>query len=96
MLLGTFFLTVVFDLTVAVQVGIVLACALFIRRSDYAAQGLGYVVEFSANLGTWQASADAPKVLTDNGSDQVVSVPYPALVAGQPARFFRVVVSAAP
>ncbi|MBI2772027.1 MAG: STAS domain-containing protein [Burkholderiales bacterium] len=32
LLLGTFFLTVVFDLTVAVQVGLVLACALFIRR----------------------------------------------------------------
>jgi len=32
LMLGTFFLTVVFDLTVAVQVGIVLACALFIRR----------------------------------------------------------------
>jgi MFS superfamily sulfate permease-like transporter len=31
-MLGTFFLTVVFDLTVAVEVGIVLACALFIRR----------------------------------------------------------------
>ena len=29
---GTFFLTVVFDLTVAVQVGLVAACALFIRR----------------------------------------------------------------
>ncbi len=32
LMLGTFFLTVVFDLTVAVQVGIVLACAFFIRR----------------------------------------------------------------
>ncbi|GAA4330405.1 sulfate permease [Variovorax defluvii] len=32
LLLGTFFLTVVFDLTVAVQAGIVLACALFVRR----------------------------------------------------------------
>jgi SulP family sulfate permease len=32
LLLGTFFLTVVFDLTVAVQVGLVTACALFIRR----------------------------------------------------------------
>jgi len=32
LMLGTFFLTVVFDLTVAVEVGIVLACALFIRR----------------------------------------------------------------
>ncbi|SEA91672.1 SulP family inorganic anion transporter [Variovorax sp. YR216] len=32
LMLGTFFLTVVFDLSVAVQAGIVLACALFIRR----------------------------------------------------------------
>ena len=32
LLLGTFFLTVVFDLTVAVQVGLVLACVLFVRR----------------------------------------------------------------
>ena len=31
-LLGTFFLTVVFDLTVAVEVGLVLACAFFIWR----------------------------------------------------------------
>jgi SulP family sulfate permease len=31
-LLGTFFLTVVFDLTVAVQVGLVLACCFFIYR----------------------------------------------------------------
>jgi SulP family sulfate permease len=32
LMLGTFFLTVVFDLTVAVQVGLVAACALFIHR----------------------------------------------------------------
>jgi len=32
LLLGTFFLTVVFDLTVAVEVGMVLACIFFIRR----------------------------------------------------------------
>ena len=32
LMLGTFILTVVFDLTVAVQVGLVLACGLFIRR----------------------------------------------------------------
>jgi sulfate permease, SulP family len=34
LMLGTFFLTVVFDLTVAVEAGIVLACALFIRRMN--------------------------------------------------------------
>jgi SulP family sulfate permease len=32
LMLGTFLLTVVFDLTVAVQVGLLLACGLFIRR----------------------------------------------------------------
>ena len=31
-LLVTFFLTVVFDLTVAIEIGLILACALFIRR----------------------------------------------------------------
>ncbi|HSV47961.1 MAG TPA: SulP family inorganic anion transporter [Ramlibacter sp.] len=32
LMLGTFFLTVVFDLTVAVQVGLLAACMLFVRR----------------------------------------------------------------
>ncbi|MBC7603813.1 MAG: STAS domain-containing protein [Ramlibacter sp.] len=32
LMLGTFFLTVVFDLTVALEVGLVVACGLFIRR----------------------------------------------------------------
>ncbi|AMO24201.1 sulfate permease [Ramlibacter solisilvae] len=32
LMLGTFFLTVVFDLTVAVQAGLVMACALFVRK----------------------------------------------------------------
>jgi SulP family sulfate permease len=32
LMLGTFFLTVVLDLTVALQVGLVLACVLFVRR----------------------------------------------------------------
>ena len=50
LMLGTFFLTVVFDLTVAVQAGIVGACALFIRRMN----GL-----FSVELETLQ-----PPVLT--------------------------------
>ena len=32
LMLGTFFMTVVFDLTVALQIGLVLACVLFVRR----------------------------------------------------------------
>ncbi|MDB5939462.1 MAG: sulfate transporter [Polaromonas sp.] len=42
-MLGTFFLTVVFDLTVALQVGLLLACVLFVRRMS----SLFQVVEVS-------------------------------------------------
>lgn len=50
LLLGTFFLTVVFDLTVAVEVGMLLACAFFIRRMstlfhvDVVAEGDGALI----------------------------------------------------
>jgi SulP family sulfate permease len=50
-LVGTFVLTVVFDLTVAFEVGLVLACAFFIRRM---AQG------FRADVPAPQAPADPP------------------------------------
>ncbi|MDB5868009.1 MAG: sulfate transporter [Polaromonas sp.] len=42
-MLGTFFLTVIFDLTVALQVGLLLACVLFVRRMS----SLFQVVELS-------------------------------------------------
>ncbi len=42
-MLGTFFLTVIFDLTVALQVGLILACILFVRRMS----SLFQVVEVS-------------------------------------------------
>ena len=44
-MLGTFFLTVVFDLTVALQVGLLLACVLFVRRMS----SLFQVMEVSRN-----------------------------------------------
>lgn len=43
LMLGTFFLTVVLDLTVALQVGLILACVLFVRRMS----SLFKVVEMS-------------------------------------------------
>lgn len=70
--------------------------ALFVRRKDYAAAGLIYSVEFSANLTTWQASGETPTVLADDGSYQIVSVPFPLSVGGEAARFFRVKVSISP
>jgi len=42
-MLGTFFLTVVFDLTVALEVGLLLACVLFVKRMS----GLFEVMEIS-------------------------------------------------
>jgi hypothetical protein len=70
--------------------------ALFVRRADYASAGLTYVVQFSADLNSWTASAVAPTVLADDGTLQIVSVPYVPFVQGKKARFFRVQVSIAP
>ena len=62
--------------------------ALFIRRKDYAAAGLTYTPRFSADLTTWEDNATVPTVLADDGTHQIVSVPFPAgLAAGG---FFRV------
>ncbi len=47
-MLGTFFLTVVFDLAVALQVGLILACVLFVQRMS----GLFQVVEVSRGADT--------------------------------------------
>ena len=70
--------------------------ALFVRRKDYAAAGLTYTPQFSATLATWVNSAAVPTVLADDGTHQIVSVPYPPFVGGKKARFFRISVSIAP
>ena len=70
--------------------------ALFVRRNDYAASGLTYTPQFSAILNTWQDSATVPTVLADDGTYQIVSVPYPPFIGGKKARFFRISVTKAP
>ena len=70
--------------------------ALFVRRVDYLAAGLTYTPEFSADMAAWQPGNATPAVLTDNGTLQVVSVPYPVFVGGKKALYFRVQVSIAP
>jgi hypothetical protein len=62
----------------------------FARRKDFAAAGLTYTVEFSGDLATWMDSTSTPSVLADDGTIQVVSVPYPFFVNGKKATFFRV------
>ena len=70
--------------------------ALFVRRKDHAAVGLTYQVKFSANMTTWQTSNVTPTILADDGTYQVVSVPYPNFIAGRKARFFTVTVGTTP
>ena len=70
--------------------------ALFVQRKDAALAGLIYTVEFSADVTTWSASATAPTVLADDGTYQIMAVPYPPLVNGAQARFSRVRVTLAP
>jgi hypothetical protein len=68
--------------------------ATFVRRKDHAAADLTYTVRFSTTLATWTDNTTTPEVLADDGTHQVVRVPYP-YPANQARKFFRVVVTAA-
>jgi hypothetical protein len=71
--------------------------ALFIVRKDAAAAGLTYTPQFSADLTTaWQTSAAPPVVLADDGTNQILSVPYPSPMVTQGMGFFHVNVTLAP
>jgi len=52
--------------------------ALFVRRKDYANAGLTYAVRFSSDFSVWLDSTATPTVLADDGTHQIVSVPFPA------------------
>lgn len=70
--------------------------ALYVRRKDHAAAGLAYTPRFSVNLTSWVDSAAPPVVLADDGVNQIIGVPFPALISGQQARFFKVTVTLTP
>jgi len=72
LMLGTFFLTVVFDLTVAVEVGLFMACALFVRRMS----GLFRAVR-EPDPATEHASAPLPEA----EASQPAAAPDPRPVA---------------
>jgi hypothetical protein len=63
---------------------------LFIRRVNFTTAGLTYTPQFSPDLQTWITSADVPTTLADDGTLQVVSVPYPASTPGGVPLYFRV------
>ena len=52
--------------------------ALFVRRKDYAAVGLTYLVIFSTDLVGHTSNTHTPTVIADDGVMQVVTVPLPA------------------
>ena len=80
-------------LTVNDELGGAVRLAAFARRKDRVAAGLTYFVEFSSDLETWTLSADVPTVIADDGEIEIVTVPYPPLLDGQIANFFRVEVT---
>lgn len=70
--------------------------AVYLRRRDAASLGITYSLQFSANLGLWEVGSGVVTVIAQDSTHEAVSVPFPANVAGQPARFFRVTVDLAP
>lgn len=75
--------------------------AVFPRRKDYAAAGLTYTPQFSADLSPdWTASLAIPGTEATNGTIDAVKIPFPATVptpgGAKEARFFRVGVTLGP
>ena len=66
---------------------------LFMRRKDYAAAGLTYTPQFSEDLTTWHDSPAVPAILADDGTYQIVSVPYTRFFGAKKLRFARLVVT---
>ncbi|BCX49623.1 hypothetical protein HAHE_35310 [Haloferula helveola] len=66
--------------------------AQFVRRKD---GSVNYVVEFSNDLSTWEATAETPTVVANIDADyEIVEVSYPIMLSnGKKARFFRLVVT---
>lgn len=65
LMLGTFFLTVVFDLTVAVEVGLFMACALFVRRMSGLFRAVREPDPATGQPGTTQSEASQPIANSD-------------------------------
>lgn len=66
----------------------------FCRRKNHLTSGLTYTGQFSADLVTWQDSIQPLTVVASDAEFDAVSVPFPELVEGKPARFFRMALSA--
>jgi len=64
----------------------------FVRRLNAAAQGLGYTVQFSNDLVTWENAASAPQWLATDGTFEALSVEDSLTGKDTPARFARILV----
>ena len=72
LMLGTFFLTVVFDLTVAVEVGLMLSCVLFVRRMSELFRAEPVLAEglIDAAVRTTSASASASASASESSATE--------------------------
>jgi len=68
---------------------------LFVRRKDFSSAGLTYTVQFSFDLNSWVNNSFTPKVLADDGTNQIVAVSFPPNGANK-AQFARLNVTLAP
>lgn len=73
---------------------------LFTTRKNYAAVGLNYTIQFSADLVNWYNSSDSPTTLDTNDPADLASVPYPFYIITETGiikpKFFRVLVELNP
>ena len=70
--------------------------AVFTRPRNWSSLGLSYTVQFSGDLINWVTQATTPTTIATDADNEAVVVPYPSVVAGKKAQFFRVVIDMAP
>jgi hypothetical protein len=70
--------------------------ALFAQRKDHVTAGVTCTPQFSSDLLNWQDNEVDPSIFAEDANNQIMSVPYPPLTAGNHAVYFRLKVSLAP
>jgi len=70
--------------------------AIFTRPKNWASLGLTYTAQFSGDLINWVSSTAIPATIASDADNEAVTTPYPFVVNGKKARFFRLVIDTVP